>query len=97
MVVNDIGVAVGFIAWVVVELRVRAALVDRRMLAGRGVWTTDIAAIARAGTLVAALRSPPADVHAEYGLFTHHDGAFPCAGPLAEHPLSAAFKVEGLL
>ncbi|WP_379532822.1 MFS transporter [Nonomuraea purpurea] len=40
------GAAVTFIAWAVVELRVRAPLVDMRMLAGRGVWTTNIAGIA---------------------------------------------------
>ncbi|MBP2329374.1 EmrB/QacA subfamily drug resistance transporter [Kibdelosporangium banguiense] len=34
------GAAVALTAWVVVELRVRAPLVDMRMLTSRGVWTT---------------------------------------------------------
>ncbi|MFI7133642.1 MFS transporter [Nonomuraea sp. NPDC050153] len=40
------GAAVTLVAWAMVELRVRAPLVDMRMLAGRGVWTTNIAGIA---------------------------------------------------
>ncbi|MFI5798703.1 MFS transporter [Streptomyces sp. NPDC051677] len=39
------GAAVVLATWVVVELRVRAPLVDMRMLANRGVWTTNIAGI----------------------------------------------------
>ncbi|MET7339347.1 MFS transporter [Nonomuraea sp. NPDC005650] len=40
------GAAVTLTAWAMVELRARAPLVDMRMLASRGVWTTNIAGIA---------------------------------------------------
>jgi MFS family permease len=40
------GAAVTLVAWVAVELRVDAPLVDIRMLTGRGVWTTNIASTA---------------------------------------------------
>lgn len=40
------GAAIALTTWVVVELRVRAPLVDIRMLASRGVWTTNITSIA---------------------------------------------------
>ncbi|WP_158102707.1 MFS transporter [Lentzea kentuckyensis] len=40
------GTVVSLAAWVVVELRVRTPLVDMRMIANRGVWTTLITGIA---------------------------------------------------
>ncbi|MEW2402533.1 MFS transporter [Streptomyces sp. NPDC046862] len=40
------GSAVALGAWVAVELRVRAPLVDIRMLGARGVWTTNITSVA---------------------------------------------------
>ncbi|MEU6782763.1 MFS transporter [Nonomuraea angiospora] len=40
------GAAVTLAAWVAVELRTRVALVDMRMFASRGVWTTNLAGTA---------------------------------------------------